>query len=369
MVPLASRGDVGHGGARMVDAKSRLVAEARRLGFDAIGVARADVPLDADFARYEAFVAAGMHGEMAWLAELPEARRRADGEHVLPGAKSVLCLARRYARSAEAEARDPELARSIARYARGRDYHNGMRKKLRKLAAFARTLDAGARARPLCDEEPILERAWAARAGLGFVGKNGLLIVPGAGSFVLLGEVVTTLELEPDPPMPERCGTCTRCLSACPTGAFVAPWVLDARRCVSYLTIEHRSPIPSALREGVGAHLFGCDDCQTVCPFNASTLTRGGPPIDPRFEPDPRWSETRLPDLLGLDDEGFVNLREGSPIGRATRAGLARNAAVVLGNARDASALPSLARAAREHDSEMVREAAAWATTQIEAKR
>lgn len=347
------------------------MAEARRLGFDAVGVARADVPLDADFARYEAFVADGMHGEMGWLAELPEARRRLDGEHVLPGAKSVVCVARRYSRPSHDEAGDPDLARGIARYARGRDYHNGMRKKLRKLAQVARALGAEAtgtpaEARPLCDEEPILERAWAARAGLGFVGKNGLLIVPGTGSFVLLGEVVTTLELEPDSPMPERCGACTRCLDACPTGAFPKPFVLDPRRCIAYLTIELRSPIPETLREGVGEHLFGCDDCQTVCPFNTRALGPSGPALaDPRFLPDPRWSETRLEDLLALDDDGFVRLREGSPIGRATRAGLARNAALVLGNRGDEAASPALARAAASHDDAGVREAAGWALARI----
>lgn len=359
------------------DPKARLVAEARRLGFDAVGIARADVPLDQDFARYEAFVDAGMHGEMGWLAELPEARRRLDGEHVLAGAKSVVCLARRYARPAEEEAHDPEVARAIARYARGRDYHNGMRKKLRKLAAFVRRLGeevvgAPAEARPLCDEEPVLERAWAARAGLGFVGKNGLLIVPGTGSLVLLGEVVTTLELEPDPPIPERCGACTRCLDACPTGAFPRPFVLDARKCVAYLTIEHRSAIPEELRDGVGGHLFGCDDCQTVCPFNARALGPNGPPLgDPRFAPDARWSEATFEALLSLDDEGFVRLREGSPVGRATRAGLARNAALVLasratGQPSDCAAREALRRAAESHDDAVVREAASWALARLD---
>src|SRR5262249_18003347 len=151
--------------------------------------------------------------------------------------------------------------RMIARYARGRDYHNGVRKKLRRLAAFVRGL--GADARPLIDDAPILERAWAARAGLGFVGKNGMGIVPGTGSLLALGEGVTTLALTPDTPIDERCGTCTRCLDACPTHAFTRPFVLDARRCVSYLTIEKRGAIEDSLREGVGEHLFGCDDCQT----------------------------------------------------------------------------------------------------------
>ncbi len=366
-------GRLRHGAG--VDAKARIVAEAKRLGFDAVGVARADVPLDVDFARYEAFLADGHQGEMGWLADLPEARRRLDGEHVLPGAKSVICLARRYARPAAEEASDPATARAIARYARGRDYHNGMRKKLRKLASLARALGEEANgvpagARPLCDEEPVLERAWAARAGLGFVGKNGLLIVPGTGSLVLLGEVVTTLELEPDVPIPERCGSCTRCLDVCPTNAFPRPFVLDARRCISYLTIELRSAVPTELRAGVGEHLFGCDDCQTVCPFNARALGANGPSLtDERFLPDARWGETRLVDLLSLDDEGFVRLREGSPVGRATRAGLARNAALVLGNRGDESARAALQQAASEHDDPMVREAASWALSRLDAKR
>jgi epoxyqueuosine reductase len=266
-------------GAGSVGSKERIVAEARRLGFDAVAIARADLPLDADFARYESFVEQGMHGGMDWLARSASARRRLDGDEILFGARSVICLARKYGRSADEEDQDPELARSIARYARGRDYHNGVRKKLRTLAKYVRKLGTETEpvhARPLCDQEPVLERAWAARAGLGFVGKNGLLIVPGVGSLVLLGEVVTTLVLEADPPIAERCGACTRCLDACPTAAFVEAFVLDPRRCVAYLTIENRDSIPEPLREGVGTHLFGCDDCQTVCPFNARSRAPAG---------------------------------------------------------------------------------------------
>lgn len=346
-----------------------IAREARRLGFDAVGIARADVPLDVDFERYEAFLEGGMHGGMHWLGANREARRRVDGDAVLPGAKSVVCVARRYGRSADDEAADPEVARSIARYARGRDYHNGLRKKLRKLAKLVRTLgDGGAsiEARPLCDEEPILERAWAARAGLGFVGKNGLLIVPGVGSLVLLGEVVTTLALEPDPIVPERCGACTRCLDACPTNAFVKPFVLDPRRCVAYLTIEHRDAIPDDLRAGVGEHLFGCDDCQTVCPFNAGVQKRAtAEDFDARFVTDPRWAELDFASLLSLDDDGFVRLREGSPIARATRTGLARNAAIVIGNRGDPRDLPALERARDAHVDETVREAAGWAIARL----
>jgi epoxyqueuosine reductase len=351
-----------------VSPKERIVAEARRLGFDAVGVARADVPLDADFARYEAFVEEGMHGGMTWLGTSREARRRLDGDEILRGAKSVICVARRYGRTAADEANDPELARTIARYARGRDYHNGLRKKLRKIAKLVRTLGTAERpaeARPMCDDAPVLERAWAARSGLGFVGKNGLIIVPGVGSLVLLGEVVTTLELEPDSPIAERCGSCTRCLDVCPTQAFAKPFVLDPRRCVAYLTIENRDAIDESLREGVGDHLFGCDDCQTICPFNARSRNTAAAGADPRFEADPRWATTSLRDLVLLDDAGFARLREGSPVGRATRVGLARNAAVLMGNRGDRADLDVLEQARVGHDAAVVRDAAGWAAARI----
>jgi len=237
------------------------------------------------------------------------------------------------------------------------------------------------RARPICDDAPILERAWAARAGLGFIGKNGLLIVPGQGSMVLLGEVVTTLALAPGEPMTERCGSCTRCLDACPTDAFVRPFVLDPRRCIAYLTIEHRSEIADEFRAPIGEHLFGCDDCQTVCPFNASAKRAVATPSP--FEPLACWTTLELTALLELreprepreprddgDDEAeqalWVRLA-GSPVRRATALGLARNAALVLGNRGDVDALPALRRVASEHPSAMVRESADWAVRRLAA--
>jgi epoxyqueuosine reductase len=307
-----------------------------------------------------------MHGEMGWLAEDAQVRSRLDTADILEGAKSVVCVARRYQRDPSEEASDPPFARRVARYARGRDYHNGTRKKLRRLAAFLRSVgtpDRPVQARPMVDDVPVLERAWAARAGLGFVGKNGLLIVPGQGSFVLLGEVVTTLALTPDVPMPERCGTCVRCLQACPTQAFERPFVLDARKCIAYLTIEHRSAIREELREPIGSHLFGCDDCQTVCPFNASVRPRDGAATR-AFAPHPRWQETELVDLLALDEAKWTSLAEGSPLHRATADGLARNAAIVLGNEPEGVGLEAacaLETAAREHPSPVVRDAARWA--------
>ena len=341
----------------------RVKAKARELGFDAVGFARADLPLEDDHARYGAFLAEGMHGTMKYLEDHAEVRRRVDTNDILPGAKTVVSVARRYHRDAASEANDPPAARRVARYARGHDYHNVVRRKLRRLAAFLRTLDAGgspARARPMCDDVPVLERAWAARAGLGFIGKNGLLIIPGEGSFVLLGEVVTTLELPPDTPMAERCGTCTRCLDACPTQAFARPFVLDPRRCVAYLTIELRGPFPGDLRAGVGEHLFGCDDCQTVCPWNGSSRPRDASTTE-TFEPLPLWNELTEEELLTLDETRWKELTTGSPIKRAARDGMARNAAIVLGNRGDPGSRAALTRASEEHPSAMVREAAEWA--------
>jgi epoxyqueuosine reductase len=346
----------------MADAVSlarRVKERATALGFDAVGIAKAD-PLERDHERYGRFVERGFHGEMEWLARDADVRRRADDAGILAGARSVICVASAYQRKPEEEAGDPPFSQRIARYARGRDYHNGLRKKLRQLAAFVRTLGDGTEARPLSDDAPILERAWASRAGLGFIGKNGMLIVPGLGSFVLLGEVVTTLDLDADAPIAERCGACTRCIDACPTRAIVEPFVLDARKCISYLTIEQRGAIPVELREGVGDHLFGCDDCQTACPF-----TRGNKPspASSRYEPLERWSRTELVDLLSLESESpaWRELSEGTPLHRATAEGLARNAAIVLANRNDDAARESLDRTAREHSSEVVRESARWA--------
>ncbi len=335
-------------------------AKARALGFDAVGFARADEPLDADHARYEAFLADGMHGTMQYLADFAAVRRRLDTDAILAGARTVICVARRHGAGGETAG----VARGIARYARGHDYHSVVRKRLRRLAAFVRTLgddEGGApvSARPMVDDVPVLERAWAVRAGLGFVGKNGLLIVPGEGSFVLLGEVVTTLELPPDAPMAERCGACTRCLDACPTRAFVRPFVLDPRRCVAYLTIELRGPIPEDLRDGVGEHLFGCDDCQTVCPFNGGARGRAASPGP--FEPLAAWEGLDEEQLLGLEDASFRARSVGSPVQRAGREGMARNAAIVLGNRRDARSRPALERAAEGDASDVVRDAARWA--------
>ncbi len=338
--------------------RARIEAEAHRLGFDGVGFARADEPLGVEHERYARFVEGGMHGGMGWLGEDVEARRRLDGEAILPGARTVICLARRYGRPPEHEAADPPIAQGIARYARGQDYHNHLRKKVRRLASFVRALGEGVRARPLVDVEPILERAWAARAGIGFIGKNGLIITPGQGSYVLLGEVVTTLPLAPDLPMAERCGSCTRCLDACPTGAFAAPFVLDPRRCVSYFSIEVPGDASPELEDRAGDRLFGCDVCQSVCPFNRAAA----PPVEATrpFHPLPRWGERSLADLVCDDEDAFAALTEGSPLRRAGRRGLALDAVRVArawlagdDEARQAWARAALARALTSDDAEV----------------
>lgn len=313
-----------------LEADRRIRQRAFELGFDVVGVARADEPLGIEHERYRAFIDAGMHGSMQYLADHAEARKRLDTPFILEGARSVVCLGKVYARSPNDENNDPPFAQMIARYARGQDYHGFVRKKVRKLAAFIRRFGPDVEARPLCDVEPILERAFAMRAGLGFVGKNGLVIAPGKGSFMLLAEVVTTLELVPDVPMTERCGSCTRCLDACPTNAFVAPFVLDPRKCISYFTIEHPGAPPEELHNAIGEHFFGCDICQEVCPYNRTS--RPLPERTDGFRPHERWNGARLSDFATMDEETFARQTQGTPLSRAGRGGLARNAALVAAN-------------------------------------
>lgn len=335
----------------------RIRARAAELSFDAVGFADASVPLTEDHARFRSFIAAGKHGDMAYLADHGDARLRLDGDAILPGARTVICLARRYDRGAEAESRDPPLTQLVARYARGGDYHTFLRKRLRKLAEFVRTLEPNTQARALCDTAPVLERAWAARSGLGFIGKNGLLIIPGQGSFCLLGEVVTTLALPPSAwgrPIGERCGSCTACLDVCPTDAFEAPFVLDPRRCISYATIEARSAPPAEVQEAMGEHLFGCDDCQTACPYNRVPPPAGASTAP--FEPHPLWREHTLADFVACDEQRWTALT-GTPIRRATRVGMAQNALLVASK-RGVEGRAAVT-AARAHDDSRVRELAA----------
>jgi epoxyqueuosine reductase len=292
-------------------ALSRVAVEsARARGFAAAGVLAASRPLT--WARFRDWLGAGHHGEMAYLERDAAARMRFDS--ILPFTKSVVAAARAV----------PGTGRgNVAAYARGEDYHRVVRRHLKALVEDLRPwAPAGSHFRVCVDTAPLLEREVALRAGLGFIGKNGMLIVPGVGSHVVLGEILTDVTMAPSAAPfangADRCGSCTACLEACPTDALVAPRILDSRRCLSYLTIEKRGPLAPAEEAALSGRLFGCDDCQDVCPFN-SALDPAGPARGPAASLDPE-------EILALDDAGFRRRFFHSAIWRATRSGLARNA-------------------------------------------
>ena len=336
---------------------SELAERARSVGFDRVGVARVE-PLSVEGERLRAWLAAGRAGQMRYMARTVETRIDPRRPGMLPSAHSIVVLAMAYGRQDEPAGPTPGR---IAGYARGRDYHNVLGKRAKRLARWLRR--QGHKARSATDQMPIFERAWAVRSGIGFVGKNCCLIVPGLGSHVLLATVLTSAVLEPGVPGEPRCGTCTLCLNACPTEAFVGPFELDARRCLAYLTIEQPGPVPLELREAMADRLFGCDDCQDVCPWTHVPL----PPLEATapFATDPRWTTRTTANLLALSDDEFRTLTDATPLRRTGRAGLARNAAIVLGNAGDRTHLAALDQAATTDPSPVVREAAAWAANRI----
>jgi epoxyqueuosine reductase len=341
---------------------AELTAQVRALaleqGFARVGIARA-APLRDDAQRLRAWLDAGHQGQMAYMQENVEVRADPTHPDMLPSARSVIVLATAYARSPAFLG--PEPGR-FARYAQGRDYHALLYDRTRPIRRLLRA--AGATARASVDTLPLLERAWAAQAGVGFIGKNACLIVPGVGSHVLLSVVLTSAELEVDAPMKERCGECRLCLDGCPTRAFVGPRALDARRCIAYLTIEHEGAIDPELRAPMGSWLFGCDVCQDVCPYNRTAQAE--PAARDPFAPRERLRELGAEDFLRMDEPGFDAYSRGSALRRAGREGMARNAAIALGNAGGRRHLPVLQRAADRDRSEVVREAARWAIARIE---
>ena len=335
------------------------------LGFDAAGIARL-APLEAQ-RHYERWLAAGFHGGMDWLASDEHRARRADPALILPGVRAVVCVALFHEPGRDA-ARDRRLGR-IARYAAGEDYHAVMKDRLGALQrAVEDDLAPGATALWYADTGAILERGWAERAGLGWTGKHSGLITADRGSWFLLGELLVDRDLEPDAPLErEHCGTCARCLDACPTRAIVAPYRVDARRCLSYLTIEHRGAIPHEFRRALGDWVFGCDVCQEVCPWNRFAAPAREARLHARSLEG--WTLERL---LALDDAGFAERFAASPIRRAGREGFARNVCVALGNLgreTPASLAPSaagaLVRALAADPSSLVRAHAAWALGEI----
>ena len=280
---------------------------------------------------------------------------RTDSRGLLPGARTVIALAAAYPSMRE----EPAWPESIARYALGDDYHDVLRGRLRLLADFVRA-ESGAEVndRPAIDSAPILERNVAVDAGLGWLGKSSMVIHQQRGSWTLLSELVVDIDIDPDHTThPDRCGRCTRCIDQCPTGAIVAPYQVDARKCISYLTIELRGPIPRGLRRAVGNHLFGCDICQSVCPWNS----RGDHAVMQELQVRPEVAKTTAMSVLRMSQEEFSQVFRGSAIKRTKRRGLARNAAVVLGNSGDSDMVPLLAQVLLGHDEPLVRGHAAWA--------
>ncbi len=341
-----------------------IAAIARELGFARAAIVPVEPPRR--HALYASWLAAGHAGEMAYLARPDHVGPRADLHAVLETARSLIVVALAYDR-ADPQPADSLLRGRIARYARGEDYHLVMRDKLVLLAdRLARELGRPVASRPCVDSAPVLEREWAERAGLGFIAKNTMLIAPGLGSYVVLGELLVDAELSvtaPDTPPRPRCGSCRACLDACPTGAFVDAYLLDARRCISYLTIENHGVIPRELRPLMGTWVFGCDVCQEVCPFNAGA----GEGHDPMLTP--RSAEHALPDLIALAGKGANQLRQlvkRTTMRRVPREVLMRNVAVALGNTGDARAVPALVALLGDRVP-LVRLHAVWALGQLDA--
>jgi len=329
--------------------RQRLAASAKELGFDAFGVAPVEVDVRADY--FKKWIADGMHGDMAWLARNPD--RRTDARKVLPEARSLVVVGLNYYQP------HPPAGYRIAKYALGADYHDVILARLKELCAVMASL--GGEQKPYVDTGPVLEKPVAAAAGLGWQGKSTILIHRGAGTWLFLGVILTTLELEATTAKePDRCGSCTRCIDACPTAAIIAPYQMDARKCLAYLTIEHKGAIPVEYREALGDRVFGCDDCLDVCPWNKwAVATR-----EARFAPRPH---PPLRETLAWTDEQFLEHFKGTPVERLGLARWRRNALTVLGNVGTPGDLPAAETLLGSPDP-MVAEHAAWAVDRLRAR-
>jgi epoxyqueuosine reductase len=354
--------------------KEQIRQRALGLGFDDCRFTTAAAPASAG--QFQNWLAGKHHGEMTWLERT--AAKRVDPHRVLPEARSVITLAVSYAHGDKwqvASDMNQETATSchvsrftfqasIARYAQFTDYHDVLGERLKELTQFVNQI-GGTETKSLwyVDTGPVLERDFAQRAGLGFVGKHTNVISRRFGNWILLAEIVTSLELEPDTPEKNHCGNCTRCIEACPTRAIIAPFQLDARLCISYLTIELKGSIPVELRPAIGNRIFGCDDCLAVCPWNR--FAHEGRLMKVHVRPD--LSAPDLIELLQLNEAGFKSRFAGTPVLRTKRRGLLRNVCVALGNTGDASALPALGLAAKDSEP-LIAEHARWAVERIQGK-
>ncbi|HEX4652823.1 MAG TPA: tRNA epoxyqueuosine(34) reductase QueG [Candidatus Udaeobacter sp.] len=339
--------------------KTRLVRFARQVGFDSCRVASCGQPAHAN--EFRAWLSEGAHGEMHYMQRGEE--KRCDPQKILPGARSIIVLALNYFQGDPAPtAADTAKTSNIARYAWGDDYHDVIKAKLYEIDSFLRQF--GGHQKCYVDTGPILERDYAAQAGIGWHGKNTMLIGERLGTWFFLAEILTTLQLPRDATVPDRCGTCERCITACPTGAITAPHRLDARRCISYLTIELKGSIPLELRSLIGDRIFGCDDCLEVCPWNRFAHVSH----ETAFAARESTAGVLLRDYLELNDDRFRELFKKSPIKRIKRHGFLRNVCVALGNVGDPSDLPALARAAVDAEP-LIAEHAAWAIEQIRGRQ
>ncbi len=347
---------------------STLVKQAaREAGFDLAGIAPVhDAP---ELNYFPEWIAAGHAGEMKYMEARDEAGRlkRASLRHAVPWARSVVVCAINYntAQPYSTEVNDSQRG-WISRYAWGQDYHDAVMEKLRVVEHKLRQ-EYGEREVPelqtrrYVDTGPLVERVYAKYAGVGWIGKNTCILNQNLGSWLFLGVILTSLEFEPDVPAPDRCGTCTRCIDACPTDALIAPYQLDANRCIAYLTIEKRGAIPEDIREGIGRHIFGCDICQDVCPWNRKAPVTNAPEFQAReglVNPALDW-------LAEMTAEEFREKFRGSPVRRTKYSGLRRNAAIAIGNSGDARYLPLLPRLSEDEDP-VVAESARWAKEKLE---
>ena len=327
------------------------------LGFDAIGFGRAELGGDAK-ARLEEFLLAGHHGTMGWLAE--RADQRSHPRALWPDAKTVICVGVNYGPAFDPlENIGQKHQGNVSVYARNRDYHSVVKGMLKHLAQFI-VAQEPSEVKVFVDTAPVMEKPLAAAAGLGWQGKHTNLVSRSFGSWLFLGEIYTTLEIPADPPGRDHCGSCSRCIQACPTGAFTAPYRLDATRCISYLTIEHQGPIPVPFRSAMGNRIYGCDDCLAVCPWNRFAKVSGHMKLTARED----LRGPLLAELASLDDAAFRRHFAGSPIKRIGRGRFVRNVAIAIGNSDQPDLLPIVQQLANDRDP-VVAEAGRWGAERL----